>query len=142
MANREGRTNFVRCSIEYPNLFNLDFFKSTKQPKPNSAIQWVVLLLNPNLLTRPGTEFCDTNAATENGARIQPGINSFKAMYKKKVNLPNHPPVERANKHLKSCPTNLQAEVLLEGKLSFVEVLAIVVHDEQTQSHAQQMITS
>ena len=142
MANKEGHTNFVRCSVEYPNLFNLDFFQNTQQQTSNSAIQWVVLLLNPNLLTRPGTKFCDTNAATENGTRIQPGTNGFKAMYKKVVNLPNHSPVKRANKHLMSCPTNLQAEVLIEGKIDFANVLAVVVYDQQTQQNAQQIVTS
>lgn len=104
----DGHPDHVCCSVEYPNVYVLDRYG---QERPGQ--EWVILFLHTILLGLPTTRFSPVNAATGRGAYVQNGIDGFRSLFDERVALRRE--VRRASCHLKNCPTDVQAEVLVEG---------------------------
>ena len=118
----DGHLDYVCCSVEYPNVYVLDRYS-----EENPDRQWVVLFLHPVLLGLPTTRFSPVNAATERGAHVQSGIDGFRSLFEKRVAVSG--PVRRAS-HLKNCPTDVQAEVLVAGTIPTWLVTGVAVKSD------------
>tara|TARA_Y100000590_G_C15567622_1_gene957284 strand:- start:34 stop:618 length:585 start_codon:yes stop_codon:yes gene_type:complete len=145
----EGRIGHVRLTIEYPNLYLLDRFKGKGvrvlgdwELDDWELGDWVVILLDPVIVARPRTQFSDVNAATESGGRIRFGEEGVHAMYHSTVQPPNNKEVTRDDfpDFLRNCPTYLQAEVLVEGKIDVKHFLGIVTEDERVRRRVEQLV--
>ena len=137
MQYREGHLDWIRCTVEYPNLWNLDSYISNQSSETG---EWIILLLDPTLLARPNTRFANHNAGTGNGNRILDGVDGFRAMYEAQIPLPNAGPQRRGSNHLPSCPTSLQAEVLIQNTIHWDQVLAAVVPDQQSERQVRELL--
>lgn len=118
----DGHRDKVCCSIEYPNAYYLDV-AARNDPL---FLDWVVLFLNPRLLGVSDTMFCMHNAAKNRGAQVEGGFESYAHLF-----APNVGGRARRTTHLKQCPTDLQAEVLVPGPIPMNEVIGMAMRTEQ-----------
>ena len=77
----DGHSEFVCCSIQYPNAWFFRTARANEQMFPD----WAVLLVHARYLWEPGTKFCPRNAAAAHGALIREGHNAFDALFEKTV---------------------------------------------------------
>ena len=121
----DGYPNHVSCSIQYPNAW---YFR-TARGKERLFRDWVVLLVRPHYLWRPGTKFCPRNAAAQHGRLVEEGLKAFEALFANAVEgargtyrrQPNHPDF---------LPTDEQAEVLVPDRIHRQDIVGIGVHDD------------
>lgn len=119
----DGRLDKICCSVEYPNTYYLDKVIKKDQVFPD----WVILFLDPALLWAPGTLFCPRNAATANGSLITSGWSGYNAMFAPKIRGAGDRLFTRRASHLLSCPTDLQAEVLVTGPIPVESIRGIAM---------------
>jgi hypothetical protein len=122
----DGHKNHICCSIEYPNGW---YFSSTRSAEQLFK-DWVVLLIKPDYLWQPDTLFCARNAAAGYGRYIQAGIAGFRLLYESSVIGAGNRTIRRGPKHLPTCPTDNQAEVLIPDCIRLSDVFGIVVQNE------------
>jgi len=118
----DGHADKVCCSIEYPNAW---YFDVARKRDPIFA-DWVVLLIDPERLSTPGTMFCPCNAAKGGGAYIQSGGAAFSALFAARALTGRR----RHTNQLLCSPTDDQAEVLVPGPIGLSELLGVGVADE------------
>ncbi len=119
----DGHEYLICCSLEFPNVY---YFAKVR-PKDRLFKDWVVLMIKPDFLWMPGTKFCPTNAATQRGAHIGKGYESFLSLFDTTV-----PGISfnRSSGHLQCAPTNIQAEVLVPSPIRLNDITAIAVADK------------
>ena len=75
--------------------------------------------------------FCQVNAAEAGGRRVSVGLGAFEDMFAAAVNTdPRYGRsrvIERGTNHPDSCPTYIQAEVLIPGPIEAKHIGAVVV---------------
>ncbi len=122
----DGLLDYVCCSIEYPNVILLDQYR-----KRHSAQDWVVLSLTPELLEWPSTRFSPVNAASREDTLS--GIEGLEAMFAPCVGSPGsfQNQRRRGRFHLKNCPTDPQAEVLIRGSIPASAINGISVESDE-----------
>ncbi len=120
----DGCEDLVCCSIEFPNAF---YFAKVRQ-QDHLFKDWVVLVIKPDYLWKPGTKFCPTNAATERGSHIKEGFESFQSLFERRVLGVS---TDRSERHLPCSPTNIQAEVLVQDPIPLDDIISIAVADEE-----------
>lgn len=117
----DGKTDCVNCSIQYPNHW---YWKKIRN-RDSLFNEWVILSINPSILLLETTEFCAVNAATDKGAYIKKGYDSFKELFQPIVHGRT-----RGSAMLPCCPTDDQAEVLVYKNISRKDITGIIVQDE------------
>jgi hypothetical protein len=117
----DGRLQHINCSLEYPNHW---YWNKVKDKDPLFQ-DWVILLINPELLTLDSTEFCPVNAAKGYGAYIASGYAAFQNLFAPAINGRS-----RYRTMLPCCPTDDQAEVLVYRNISRHDIFGVVVKDE------------
>ncbi|WP_270181112.1 DarT ssDNA thymidine ADP-ribosyltransferase family protein [Alkalihalobacillus sp. CinArs1] len=117
----DGKKDFINCSIEYPNHW---YWKRVKGKDPLFK-DWVILLINPEILTLKTTKFCPVNAAKGRGAYINDGYVGFKELFDERVQTRF-----RSSQMLPCCPTDDQAEVLVYKNISRKDIIGVVVPNE------------
>ena len=122
----DGHTNYICCSIEYPN----GWYFSTARSREIIFQDWVILLITPDYLWKPGARFCPINAASGYGRHISDGIQGFRSLYKNQVIGARGSTIQRMPTHLLSCPTDNQAEILIPDRVKIEDITGIVVRDE------------
>lgn len=125
----DGMKDYVNCSIQYPNIW---YLRKIKDKDPLFK-EWVILYIDPILLTDSTTEFCFTNAAFRRGACISKGYESFVDMYTSIVN--GNRTIKRPTGILTCCPTDDQAEVLIYKNIPRQYIRALVVPNEWQARH-------
>ncbi len=120
----DGKTDYVNCSIQYPNHW---YWRRVMDKDPLFK-DWVILLINPAILLLDTTEFCITNAATGRGAYIKEGYSAFQELFQNTVRAKYER--YRTVKMLPCSPTDDQAEVLVYKNISRKDIIGIVVKDE------------
>jgi hypothetical protein len=84
--------------------------------------------MNLDLVNRPDTRFCGSNAAYDSGFHAHPGGQALDDLWAD----PSKPRgFDRKPRHNPAVPTDLQAEVLVPGPIDLSEVRAIVVRDSE-----------
>lgn len=115
----DGRRDYVCTSIEYPNL--KFFYVSQKNSKDSNFRDWVVLLINPEIIGNTAL-FSKYNAALERGKYIKKGISSFRELFD---NFDVRPMLLPDN-----ITTNDQAEVLISQKIPVEAIYGVVFKDK------------
>lgn len=117
----------VCCSFEYPNGYYL------AQARAKSSYvnyrDWICLLLDVDLIERPGVLFSGCNAAKSGGAYLSAGGQALLDCYAD-PSVPAGWP--RRPGHLPGAATDVQAETLVPGPIDLTLVRAVVVKDEAT----------
>lgn len=120
----DGYDTHICCSIEYPN----PYFFAIARNREVIFRDWVVLLINPELLSHVGTLFCASNAATAHGAYVKSGLEACQGLYAQSVTSARGE-ISRGANHLLPCPTDLQAEVLVQDQVPPEAILGVILSD-------------
>lgn len=126
----DGKTDFINCSVQYPNWWYL------KRVKDNNPVfpDWAILFIDPIVATIKTTQFCKVNAATRCGAYISKGAEAFKELFSEKVGE-----WVRTREMPLNAPTNDQAEVLVYEHIPVSKIMGVVFENEEI---ARQKITA
>lgn len=117
----DRRPEMTCVSFTYPNGFYLS--KAQVKSQFERFSDWVCLLLDANLLTRPGVLFSPCNAARGGGAYLAEGPDGLQSCFEN----PSVMGYTRSSLHHPFAATDLQAEALIPGPISLTELLGIVV---------------
>lgn len=115
----DGQLGHISCSVELPNAYYM-------QSAVRSDSPWVVLLIDPAPISRTTTLYCRYNAATASGADIRPGLAGFRSLFAEQVDER-----WRGRDHVLGCPTDLQAEILVEGQINTELIHSVVVETRE-----------
>lgn len=121
----DGHPDKISCSVQYPNVFYLNRAKA--RPEARNYPDWACLLLAPEIAARPGTLFSYRNASAGYGAHVRPGLAGLSACYEQQVQGAFNRTYARGPRHQPCCPTDVQAEVLVPGRIPLSSVLAIAM---------------
>ena len=121
----------VCCNFEYPNGYYLAHAR--QRPEFANYPDWACLLLDIELVTKPGTLFCPCNAAKDFGSYTSPGGEALLSCFAP-VSQPGG--WTRGNRHHPGAATDLQAEALVPGPVDLSYLKGIVV---ATDADAQQL---
>lgn len=124
----DGKTDYVNCSIQYPNYWYY------KRVKDNNHIfpDWAIIFIDPIVATLETTQFCLVNAAKRHGAYIKKGYEGFLGIFAHNVDG-----FSRNENMFSNIPTNDQAEVLVYSNIPRKFITGVAFKDE---SIAQQKI--
>jgi hypothetical protein len=121
LARFDRHPDMTCVSFTYPNGYYLA--KAKVKSQFARFADWVCLMLNPNILTRPEVLFCPCNAAKAGGAYAQPGAAAFRGCFAN----PSMMGYARGSGHHPQAATDQQAEALVPGPIPLADVLSIVV---------------
>lgn len=122
----DNKKEYICCSIEYPNVFYLDAIRNNDK----LFKEWSILIIEPSVITKRPCLFSPVNAATENGKYIERGRNGFSKLYSPSIKT-NKKTIYRNNNYLKSCPTDMQAEVLVKEVIPKEYIKGLIVNNEE-----------
>ncbi len=122
----DGKIDYVCCSVQYPNSWYL--MKAENNDRDPIFKEWVVIFIDPAVLLYRNAKFSPCNAATANGAYIINNIDEVDSIFSNFV-----PAWQYARSPLMPtfCPTNGQAEILIQGNIPRNLILGIGVPDEE-----------
>lgn len=123
----DKRPDLICTSIQYPNLF---FFEvSQKKSSKDLLSNWVILLISPDIIDNE-TYFCPVNAAKKGGEFISKGVDVFCDMFAEDISKYGSKFPLRNRRYLSNIPTDIQAEVLFENKISRDSIFGLVFENE------------
>lgn len=117
----DDKETHICTSVEYPNVWYLD----RTEAKDDVWIDYMILLIDPNVMTRDHVEFCTSNAARQRGATCAPGADQFKKLFAPTVT--GQSVFRRGGNHPLWLPTDMQAEVLIADAVALDDVTGILV---------------
>lgn len=124
-ARYDGELDFVCCSVQYPNSW---FLKSAMQNNSDKIFRdWVVLYVDLQILNCKKTKFCPCNASKGCGAYIDENMEHVGSIFAASNPTFRYP---RTPEMLSFCPTDGQAEILIEGNIPRKYITGIAVGDE------------
>lgn len=118
----DGKTDYINCSIQYPNWWYL------RRVKNNNPIfsDWAILFIDPIVASFDTTQFCKVNAAKRCGAYIKKGYGAFHELFQPQVEQQIRPSTMLSN-----APTDDQAEVLIYEKIPIEYIQGIAFENER-----------
>ena len=121
----DGQTDHVCCSIEYPNCWYLR--QVQRRDTDRIFRDWVVIFLDLSVLDSHASKSSPRNSATGNGAFISSNIDDLPKLFSQTI--AGRP---RPRQMLSCCPTDDQAEILIEGAIPLSYISGFAVYDEET----------
>lgn len=121
----DGKTDYICCSIQYPNIFYLDRIKNNDKLFKD----WIILSIDPKIMCSEKTLFSKVNAATERGRYISKGVRGFKSLFDNNI-VTSKRSITRPFTMIESSPTDIQAEVLIYNKIPLEYIKEIIVKNE------------
>lgn len=124
-ARYDGELDFVCCSVQYPNSW---FLKKAMQNNLDKIFKdWIVLYVDLSILRYKNAKFCPCNASKSSGAYINGNMDNIDSIFATSVSTFAYP---RSPKMLSSCPTDGQAEILIEDSIPREYINGIAVGNE------------
>jgi hypothetical protein len=130
----DGHLDCICCSIEYPNSWYFRTIKAHSTPFRD----WIILCLDPCLLWERAALFSSRNAAAQYGHLLRPGWQGWSALFRPEVRGAGGRVRRRTPHHLRCCPTDDQAEVLIPGAISKSYIRTVITADAE-QAHREQV---
>ncbi|KJE20119.1 protein of unknown function (DUF4433) [Frankia torreyi] len=124
MQRYDGKPDYVCCSIQYPNVY----YQTQVAQSDKSFPDWVVLFIDIVAIRGGDVMWSPTNAARSAGARLVSEARAAETLYAPIVEGKYR--IVRGGDHLASCPTDLQAEVLLRREIPLNLITSMAVCDE------------
>ena len=122
----DGYEDHVCCSVQYPN----GWYFARIRAEESVFRDWVVLLVDPEFLWMDGTQFCYGNAAAQGGDLVAPGYSTYNGMFGDRVIGAYGNTYKRGRNHVKSCPTDNQAEVLVPNGIPWERVHGVAFRSD------------
>lgn len=105
------------------------FLKKSIQNNPDIIFKdWVVLYVELGILKYKNAKFCPCNASKSKGTFINGNMNNIESIFAVSVSTFVYP---RSLKMLSSCPTDGQAEILIEDNIPREYINGIAVGNEE-----------
>lgn len=121
----DGEIDYISCSIQYPNSW---FLNKVKDRNKNDIFnEWIVMFIDLNILKLRNVKFSPCNAATRLGKYIFDDANEINLLFDNHVNYSRG--LVRGSKMLRCCPTDDQAEMLIEYSIPVDYINGIAVLD-------------
>lgn len=120
----DGRTNYVCCSIQYPNSWYLK--KVINRDNDKIFKEWVILYVDLRILKNREAAFCPCNASREYGRYINENIGEINSIFNDDV-LGR----KRTSRMMACCPTDDQAEILIKNNIPREYIMGVAVGDEE-----------
>lgn len=120
----DGELEHVCCSIEYPNSWFLK--KAIQRDTDRIFKEWVVIFISLDILNHRNAKFCSCNAAKCSGKYIFDDAQNIYTLFEKTVN--GRP---RSSKMLPCCPTDDQAEILINKNIPRDFIVGIAVGNKE-----------
>lgn len=134
-ARYDGELDFVCCSVQYPNSW---FLKKAMQNNLSKIFEdWVVLYVNLGVLQSKNAKFCPCNASKSSGAYIDNNMDNIDSIFATNVTTFAYP---RSPKMLSCCPTDGQAEILIESSIPRKYIDGIAVGNEDVAKRVYAML--
>ena len=114
----DQHTEYVNCSCQYPNYKY--FYRKQDCHKPFNT--WCCLFLSPQILLKRTAMYSPFNAARGSGKFICSDMDTISRLF-------SHP--DRRDR-LRSCPDDIQAEILIERDIPWSYVTGIAVEKAET----------
>ena len=130
----DGKTSHICLSVEHPNGYLLADYKSLS----TLVDRFMILVIEPLVMTSAGTLFTPGNAATS-GIQMDSGLSGLQRLFSKKFLGRNGKPVVRKSQQ-PSCPTDIQAEVLIPHHIPRESILGIVTETPDAASRVKAII--
>lgn len=131
----DGQRHHVCFTLEHPNVWMMDMLSSRAPQKR----EFVILCISPSEMERDNVLFSPGNAATKYGDSLAPGEAGFNRLYLT-ITGPRAP--SRRVNHARSCPTDLQAEVLIPGPIPLSSALCVVTASEENSGYVRHVLSA
>lgn len=119
----DGALNFVCCSVQYPNSW---YLKQVVQNNRDQIFQeYVVLYISLDILCVRNAKYCPCNASKSKGKFIDANMDNIDFIF-----APTVSNYRRTDKMLSCCPTDGQAEILIENNIPLKYINGIAVEDK------------
>lgn len=118
----DGELDYVCCTVEYPNSWFLD--NAIHRNSDRIFRDWVVLCISLDILHVRNIKFCECNASKHHGSHIRSDVENIDSIFAPSVSTFQYP---RTAEMLPCCPTNGQAEVLIQNNIPREYISRIIV---------------
>lgn len=122
----DGYTDYVNCSIEYPNYW---YYRQMKDKDPVFK-DWAVILIDTDIIREDNSKFCIVNAATKRGTLVRSGCDEFIKLFSPMI-IGREKRTRSLNK-LDNATTDDQAEVLIYKNIPREFIKGIVFQNNET----------
>ena len=121
----DKKTDYVCCSVQYPNIYYLDRIKE------NDILfkDWIILCININAILESEILISKVNAATECGKHIKSGIQAFNEIFDNSI-ITSKRTIQRPFTMPNNCSTDIQAEILVKNTIDKKYIESIIVPNE------------
>ena len=129
MARLDNQTDYVSCSLQYPNCW---YWEEAKN-RDNDIIfsEWVVLTIDLEILKSIKYKFCSCNAARNCGIYISDDLCKIPDLY----GNPNMLGRYRKLSMLSCCPTDDQAEIIVYKNIPISYINGVIVGNNDSAKH-------
>lgn len=132
---RDGLTNYVCTSVQYPNSWYLTDIAGRNMDR--IFREWVIIYINPSILNERNAKFCPCNAGRKNGEYINDNMDHIDFIFASRVSGWNY---LRSSNMLSCCPTNGQAEILIKDNIPNRFIIGIAVENEDVAGRVYSLI--
>jgi hypothetical protein len=122
----DGYTDYISCSIEYPNAW----YFARAEANESLFKDWVILFIAPHYIWHPATRYCPRNAAAHSGGQVVRSLTGFRSLYAQHIVGSYGKTFTRRSTHLPCSPTDDQAEVLIGTNIVLSDILGVAVKNE------------
>lgn len=141
----DGRQDCINLSIERINSYLFDVFRRKFEERFGDDEPWCVIEIDPSVMLMPGVLFARANAASSSvrATGTAPGLNGLKALYADRIVTPKLYGTrvdERTPDLPQSCPTSVQAEVLVPGVIPLAKVIGLVFENDDDMVQVKAML--
>lgn len=141
----DGRQDCINLSIERINSYLFDAFRRKFEERFGDNEPWCVIEIDPSVMLMPGVVFARANAASRSvrASGTASGLDGLMALYKNRIVTPKRFGTrvdERTPDLPQSCPTSIQAEVMVPGEIPLAKVIGLVFENDDDMVQVKAML--
>lgn len=141
----DGRQDCINLSVERINSYLFDVFRSKFEARFGDEEPWCVIEINPAVMFRDGVVFTKANAASScvRLSGTAGGLSGLKALYEDRIEVSKRYRVQvdvRTPDLPRSCPTSVQAEVLVPREIPLSDVMGLVFMNDDDMFQVKAML--
>lgn len=121
----DGELDHVCCSVEYPNSWYMK--RAINDNKDKIFQEWVVLYIDISVLNDRNAKFAPCNASKCAGSYINPNMEEIGKIFAENVPTFYY---RRSVTMIPACPTDGQAEILIENNIPVKYIIGIAVSNK------------
>lgn len=141
----DGRQDCINLSVERINSYLFDVFRRKFEDRFGDDEPWCVIEIEPSVMLMPGVMFARANAASSSvrASGTAPGLAGLMALYADRIVTPKYYGTridERTSDLPRSCPTSIQAEVMVPDVIPLSKVIGLVFENDDDMVQVKAML--